>query len=141
MYKKITLSIRIYWIYTRRWDLNSLKYFRTNCSSSNPALCSNRYIVLSMPKVVGNVFWRNTVKPRANIPTRSPVMYNRLSCTVSLVPSAPFNGVHLTIRKSSGEYVRVPRELIDVLKQRGKYRVGIKVDDIYEERVGNASRF
>ena len=70
-----------------------------------------------MPKVVGNVFWGNTVKPRANIPTQSSNVIITIGSRVSfrLCP-APFNGVHLTIRKSSGEYVRVPRELIDYTK-------------------------
>ena len=37
------------------------------------------------------------------------------------------------VRKPSGETVRIPRGMIDVLKQRGKHRVGMKVDYMREE--------
>ena len=37
------------------------------------------------------------------------------------------------VRKPTGEIVHIPRGMIDVLKQRGKYRVGMKVDDMRKE--------
>lgn len=36
-------------------------------------------------------------------------------------------------RNKTGEYVRIPRGMIDVLKQRGRRRPKMKVDDIREE--------
>ena len=48
-----------------------------------------------------------------------------------------YNGkrIHMSkqMRKPSGETVRIPRGMIDILQQRGRYRVGMKVDDMRKE--------
>ena len=37
------------------------------------------------------------------------------------------------VRNSSSKIVRIPRGMIDILQQRGKYRSGMKVDNMRKE--------
>ena len=54
-----------------------------------------------------------------------------------LMPDTIYNGKHISktkvVKEPSGERVSIPRGMIDILQQRGKYRPKMKVDDMRKE--------
>ena len=85
----------------RRCDLYSFEYFFMRSSSATPALCPNKYpniIVLGTPEIVLDIFDGNTVKTRANVPTKTNgtvvTIHSRIS--FSLRP-ATFDRVYFAV--------------------------------------------
>ena len=65
---------------------------------------------------------RMNAKEGGNQPVMHDTFYNGKAISMSK-----------EVRNSSGEIVRIPRGMIDILQQRGKYRSGMKVEDMRKE--------